>query len=65
MGDRHVAVVGCHDLGSIRPDIPAHLLEITKVDLGSGWEPGEGERSRGRDDDREAQTVAIHQFLAD
>lgn len=65
----HVAIVGRHDLGSTHPDVPAHLLEITRVDLGAdtGREGGQRERATrtGADADREAQAVAVSQFLAD
>jgi hypothetical protein len=65
----HVTVVGRHDLGSSHPDVPAHLLEITNVDLDANRERSESVRGRtaltAAESEREAQALAIQQFLAD
>ncbi|PSP42186.1 hypothetical protein BRC68_12345 [Halobacteriales archaeon QH_6_64_20] len=70
--ETHVAVVGRHDLDSPHPDVPNHLLEITRIDLGSDGEQAGSERDRrdrltvdGSLPDREAQSVLVDQFLAD
>jgi hypothetical protein len=67
--ENHVAVVGRHDLGAPHPDEPEYLIEITKVDLRSDREGTRSEFDRSEraeaDADREAQAVAVRQFLAD
>ena len=67
--ENHVAVVGRHDLGSTHPDVPAHLIEITRINLGADTGREGSERKwatrTGVESDREAQSVAVYQFLAD
>jgi len=69
VGQNHVAVVGRHDLGSAHPDVPAHLIEITRIDLGSEWGSETSIRGRstraGSESEPEAQSMAVSQFLAD
>ena len=67
--DNYVTVVGRHDLGSSHPDVPTHLLEITNVDLDADRTQGESQRGRttltAAESEREAQALAVQQFLAD
>jgi hypothetical protein len=65
----HVTVVGRHDLGSSHPDVPTHLLEITNVDLDPDRKRSESACGRtaltAAESEREAQALAVQQFLAD
>lgn len=65
--ENHVAVVGRHDLRSPHPDVPSHLIEITKVDLDVESEANgnEGDRVEEPRSERNAHSVLVNQFLAD
>ncbi|PSQ22893.1 hypothetical protein BRD01_07895 [Halobacteriales archaeon QS_8_65_32] len=58
--DEHVAVVGRHDLGSAHPDVPAYLLEITRIELGA-----DRLARPASDGEHGSQSMIVGQFLAD